>query len=68
MVALMWRANDLKQKEQGGWPNPCRGCYGVSLRCVTVRTKGVPMDSLVMFIIVMVVILLGGIVVYKKGL
>ncbi|MBH0187422.1 MAG: hypothetical protein HP493_00825 [Nitrospira sp.] len=44
------------------------GCYGVLLRCVTVRTKGVTMDStFLMFAVIMLGILVGGIVVYKKS-
>jgi len=42
------------------------GCCGTSLRCATVRTKGVAMDTLVMFIGVMLVILIGGLFVYKN--
>lgn len=47
---------------------PCGGCYGVSLRCVPVRTKGVTMEStFLMFAAIMLGILVGGVVLYKKS-
>jgi hypothetical protein len=36
-------------------------------RCVILQTKGVAMDSLWMFVGVMIALLVGGLVVYKKG-
>jgi len=48
--------------------HPWEVCCGVPLRCVTVRTKGVTMDStFLMFAVVMLVIFIGGIIVYKKS-